>query len=279
MLLRGWKLFSLVDLLTLLRVYAENYARVIHCVSIVATALSTAESKPIRNDLILSALGQLDGIKPQLEAAELKNTALLIDDINLRWEQYHDVQVLAQHCDELLRCLERELKGRVLLLVPFSIQSIYKEPRKNWEDSILRFPQIVDNVDEMNWCFALGRYAASVFHSLLIVEAGLIELGKHIGVTDPKPGWDATTTKLRELCNIGHAKYAGTIPFTSIEQINQTAQSMKMAWRNKVNHEAGRLVVLNPQFTDKMAEEIIFATRSFMRRLAIDIPILKGLND
>lgn len=62
------------------------------------------------------------------------------------------------------------------------------------------------------------------------------------------------------------------IPFHSIEQINQAAQSMKMAWRNKVNHEAGRLVVLDPQFSPQAAEEIIFATRSFMRHLATDIP-------
>lgn len=272
----GWKLFSLVDFLMLLRVYAENYARMIHRVAIASMALSAGAQNVVQNDLIISALGFFDGIKPQLEAAELKMTAAKIEEISLRWKQYHDVQVFAIQCDELLRRLEDELNGRVLLLVPSSVHSMYTAPRKDWEEAIRRFPQIADNVDEMKRCFAFDRYAGSVFHSLLIVEAGLIEFGRRIGVTDPKPGWDATCKKLEEICKAGYAKYAGTIPtipFNSVEQINQAAQSMKMAWRNKVNHEAGRLVVLDPEFSPQIAEEIILATRSFMRRLATDMPV------
>jgi hypothetical protein len=260
------------NLLELLRLYTHNFIRVINCIAQVSTALSVNESQSIRRDLVISALGLLDGIKPQMEAAGLKDTVSQTERLQARWNEYQDYSVFSVQCAELLHRLEDELKSRVLLIISEDVQALYEKPRFGWEECILRFPQTVDNIDEMNQCFALSRYAASVFHSLLIAETGLIELGPHIGVTDGKTGWDATCNKLAGICEAGYKKYMGQIPFNSIEQINQCMQSMKMAWRNRVYHEAGRLVVLNPDFTERQAHEIIMATRSFMRWLAKEIP-------
>ena len=108
--------------------------------------------------------------------------------------------------------------------------------------------------------------------SSLIAEAGLIELGKHIGVTDGKLGWNATSKKLEAIVKAGHGGYSLAIPFNGLEQINQCVQSMKMAWRNKVSHEANRLAIMVPEFSEPIAKEVIYATRSFMSRLTIAIP-------
>jgi len=263
---------KVVSLLEILRLYAENYIRVIHCISQVSTSLSVNDTQSIRRDMVISSLGLLDGLKPQLEMAGLKNTVLQIEHLQARWREYQDYAVFSIQCVELLRRLEDELKSRVLLIIPEGVQALYSNPRTDWEGCILRLPQTVDNIDEMNRCFALSRYTASVFHSLLIAETGLMELGKYIGVTDPKLGWNATCMKLETICKPGRQTYTYAIPFNSIEQINQAVQSMKVAWRNKVNHEAGRLVVLDPQFTEGQAQEIIMATRSFMRWLAKEMP-------
>ena len=270
-LLCEWKLYQLVSLLALLRVHAENYVNVAGCLGQIHTALSVPQGQPIRQDLAISALGKLDGIRSQFEAVGLTTTVAQIDRINERWNQYHDYGVLLTQCQELLHRLEDELKNRFLLILPSGVQSRYSKPLAEWEECIGRFPQTIENIEEMNRCFALSCYAASVFHSLLIVEAGLIELGKYIGVTDPKVGWDGTCRTLENLCK-QRTTYSGPIPFASLEQINQIVQSMKLAWRNKVNHEAGRLSVLDPHFTPSIAEEIILSTRSLMRRLATDIP-------
>lgn len=258
----------MVNFLEILRIYAKNYVRMIHCIAQVSTALAVNDTLPIRREMVISSLGILDGIKPQLEAAGLTFTVSQIEQLQTRWNDYQDMNLFSLQCTELLRRLEDELKSMVLLIVAGDIQALYENPRSGWEECILRFPQTVDNVDEMNRCFALTRYTASVFHSLLIAETGLMELGKHIGVTDPKLGWDATCKTLEKICKSGRTQYAYTIPFNSIEQINQAVQSMKVAWRNKVSHEAGRLVVLIPEFTDQQAHEIIMATRSFMRWIA-----------
>jgi hypothetical protein len=263
----------MVNLLELLRVYGKNYVRLANCISLITAALSVKDADVPSEDMVISALGLFDGIRPQLVEAGLSNTVSQMERAEKTWNSYRDYGVFSSQCAEVLNRLEDELKARVLLMVPHGVQSIYESPRSGWEESISRF-LIVDNVEEMNRCFAFGRYAASVFHSLLIAEAGLIELGRHIGVIDPKAGWDATSNRLSALVRSGRKGHSLAVSFNSLEQINQSVESMKLAWRNKVNHEANRLVVMTPDFSEPVAQEIIMATRGFMRRLATEIPRL-----
>lgn len=111
-----------------------------------------------------------------------------------------------------------------------------------------------------------------MFHSLLVVEHGLIALGNHIGVSDPKPGWDATYRELDRLIRNRSALTGQHLNFNFLEQTKARLDSMKLAWRNKVNHAAGRLVIEKTGFSDVSAEEVIIACRSFMRHLAEGLP-------
>jgi len=185
-----------------------------------------------------------------------------------------NVLLLSQYLERMRLTLIDELATKLLFQLPSGKKEWFENPAKNWEKVVDRFPDAVTEIEEMGRCFALSRYGAAVFHSLLVVESGLIELGKVIGVTDPKAGWDATTRKLSDLVQGGHSKYPSslTISFAVCEQINQKVQTMKHAWRNKVNHVAGKLVVIRSDFAPDIAEEIIIATRGFMRTLATDIP-------
>lgn len=49
-------------------------------------------------------------------------------------------------------------------------------------------------------------------------------------------------------------------------------EALKNAWRNKISHAQGKLNLLSPAFTREIAEEILIATRAFMRRLAEGLP-------
>lgn len=102
----------------------------------------------------------------------------------------------------------------------------------------------------------------------------MVALGKHINAADPKRGWDATSRRLADLVNGGHGKLPTSLSgeFQFLEQVNQCVQTMKHAWRNKVNHVEGRLTVLATDFTPEIAEEIMMASRGFMRRLAAEMP-------
>lgn len=264
-----------VTLLDLLRFYAENYVRVAHCVSQISAALVPNDLSPQgKDDLVISALGLLDGIKPQCVEMGLDVSVKQIERINEIWNLYHDKALIAPMNEELLRRIGDELRSRVLFCLRPSVQEYFTEPRKEWSDCVSRWPETIDNVEEMGKCFALSRYAAAVFHSLLIVETGIVELGMFIGVTDPKKGWDATTKKLKVLIDGGRNNLPANLSghFAFLEQVNACIEAMKHAWRNKVNHVDGKLIVMNPSFTPDIAEEIMIASRGFMRRLATEMP-------
>ncbi|HEX4771323.1 MAG TPA: hypothetical protein VH351_10850 [Bryobacteraceae bacterium] len=179
----------------------------------------------------------------------------------------HDKSLRSEHVESLIGTISRELQSQIFLSVRDGRREFYSNPTKDWERSIERFPDAQEDIEEMNKCFALSRYSASVFHSLLVVEHGLIALGHHIGVTDPKPGWDATYKRLSWLIN-NRASMPPDLNYDFLEQTKVRLDSMKHAWRNKVNHAAGKLVIERTGFSDVSAEEVIVACRSFMRHLA-----------
>ena len=179
--------------------------------------------------------------------------------------------------------LERELRGRVVdetrgrefFVLTLQEASYYKQPLRGWETIVDRFPDALRDVEEAWRCFALSRYTAAVFHSLRVAEAGVLELGTFISVNDPLSNWAAVTKKLKKILD---ADYRTLTPFEQqnrpfFEQIHGTIEALKNAWRNKVSHALGKLMVMTgEEFHPDVAEEILIATRAFMRRLAEGLP-------
>jgi len=163
--------------------------------------------------------------------------------------------------------IERELGCRVFLSMTPAAETRFSNSRKGWEEILAVFPDATEDVEEMNKCFALSRYSASIFHALLVAEHGVVRLGRLLGVTDPKEGWDATSKKLQKVVDGGHDNNTSGVDFSFLEQVNVCLQVMKHAWRNKVTHVAGRPIVIKSEVADYIAEEMITATRAFMRRL------------
>jgi hypothetical protein len=79
---------------------------------------------------------------------------------------------------EFQKRLLDELQGKIFWSLTARESEFYRHPHKGWEEIIARFPNAVSDVEEAHICFALSRYAAAIFHSVQIVEMGLIELGK-----------------------------------------------------------------------------------------------------
>lgn len=269
---------KLVTLLEMVRFYADKFIRIMEL-------LRELEGRCSRNEILREGGRRRDEgwgemVRPEAEellqelAKELGEAHLPvatrhIDDLLSRLEQqdrFHSTDVRALH-DNVVR----ELSDPVFLVLPSDRKEMFANPVKGWEVIIRAFPDSQEDIEEMNKCFALSRYTAAVFHSLLVVEHGLIKLGQYLGVTDPKPGWDATYKRLDWLANNRGAVPIG-IAFAFIEQAKARVESMKLAWRNKVNHAAGRLMVEKTGFSDISAEEVIIASRSFMRQLAEGLP-------
>ena len=278
----------LITLLEILQVYASKFADI---VSHMQSAVNHIGSEPkfLEDPLFCSSvMMDLEQLEEICNAGELPVTNVLVRHLVGMFRLIYDpdegmaaLAAMVSKAPAIGGDLERmrltfidELSTKLFFQLRNEKKEWFEIPRKGWEKITERFPDTVTDIEEMSKCLALSRYAASVFHSLLIVERGLIELGRAIGVTDPKPGWDATCNKMKILLDGGHKSYPPslTIGFSALEQINQAPQSMKMAWRNKVNHAAGCLTVMSSDFVPDVAEEIVLGTRGFMRRLATDLP-------
>jgi hypothetical protein len=169
-----------------------------------------------------------------------------------------------------------ELFGQYFLSLTPSEAERLDQWQKGWEIILQRFPDAMRDVEEMNKCFALGRYTASMFHALHVAEWGAICLGDVIGVTDPKKGWGPTKKKLHEFVDAGHASLPASLngKFEFLEQMSREIDSMVLAWRHKVDHAANHLAIVpNTDFTPDIAEHIIGAVRIFMQRLLEGIPV------
>jgi hypothetical protein len=178
---------------------------------------------------------------------------------------------------ELSERLIAEMAAKSFFYLSISEAEYFKNPLKKWEQIVARFQDIITDVEEASKCFSLSRYGASVFHSTQIVEVGLIELGTYIGVNDPRSGWTAVTNKLTAIIKKAHADRTDFEKrnFDFLEQIHGTTEALKNAWRNKIGHAQGRLILMSKDFSPEIAEEILFASRAFMRRLADGLPPLE----
>lgn len=184
-------------------------------------------------------------------------------------------EAMASLLGEATRRLRDEAGIYMLLRVSIERVRFYQEPRAGWDEVIARFPDTASDIEEASICFALERYAACVFHCVQAIEIGLIVLGTFIGVSDPKSGWTAVTGKLSTL--VTKTKYPDLDPlyqthFAFLEQMHGAVGALNTAWRNKISHAQGRLIVMTADFSPRVAEEIMIASRGFMRRLATDLP-------
>jgi hypothetical protein len=264
---------KVVSLLEILQSYADAYAKLAHVAAAFICRLRyVPEFEDSRRQQLVNGLEEA---LPHCERSELTLTAVhllrLLNDVKAGVDRSE----LSAKLIELESRLEDELKTKLFFQLPLSKRDYFENPRKGWDEVIQRFPDSVMDIEEMRKCFALSRYPACVFHSVNAVEAGLVGLGNFIGVRDPKSGWTPVTAELERL--VVKTKYPDLGPkfqncFPFLEQTHATCVALKSAWRNKISHTQGRLAVMTADFSPDVAEEIIVASRAFMRRLSTEMP-------
>lgn len=260
----------------LMRFYAESYVRIVKYLKELEVILTfdASQSTAAKREYLTAAESQEATAFLAFTSAGCKEIGLevcalhaseLLGKLHRRELTAHDVQALHE-------ALDRELSCNFYVGIAQSRKDYYCKSQKGWEEIIAKFPSAIDDIEEMNKCFALCRYPAAAFHSLMVLEHGLVALGHLLNVNDPKRGWDASCKALEKVVAAGHSANSTGLPFEFLEQLNACVQTMKFAWRNKVNHATGKPVVMHGGFAPYVTEEIIMATRSFMRRLAERLP-------
>jgi hypothetical protein len=174
---------------------------------------------------------------------------------------------------ELRERLEDELQSRVFLSLSVKDGELYEKPDDKWHPVISRFYKLRHDIEESSKCFALGRYAAALFHVLLVAEFGVIKVAELFGAAGDKPGWGA----LDRLQRINDKKWNDKTPLEQqhadfLKSVLPLAFAIKDSWRHKISHVDNKLDWTDTDFSPEVAGEIISATRGFMRRLAQGLP-------
>ncbi len=270
--------------LDILRSHAEAYVRAAHALTLISHLIDehNREQSDVRRDKpLLNRLEQnLLSLHEHCEHLPMTAKAIMNLVVTIRspkmlakWTQTE--MTLLQSIAEIQGRLEDELSLSLFFLLPIERKKYFDKPLEGWQEVIARFPRAAADVEEMSKCFALSRYTACVFHSVSAIEAGLLDLGKFLGVTDPQSGWTAITKELERI--VVKTKYGDRSPlhqqhYAFLEQMYGVAESLKSAWRNKVSHTQGKPILMTNDFSPDVAEEIMMASRSFMRRLATELP-------
>jgi hypothetical protein len=275
---------GIVSLLDILRAYAEAYTRAARSLTLAFAEVSKHQlnNTDVReNTLLLKRLrSQLNELLPHCKHLPMTTAAisrlLTVLDAPETMAQWRQTALsLMSWITDIITRLEDELSLNLFFKLPQDKKRYFDGPVDGWEDVVARFPETISNIEEMSKCFALSRYAATVFHAVRAIESGLLHLGKFLGVEDPKSGWTAVTSKLETL--VTKTKYSDLSQqykdcFSFLEQMHAVTQAVKSAWRNKISHAQGSLVLMTEDFTPDIAEEIMIASRAFMRRLATEMP-------
>jgi hypothetical protein len=275
---REWEFSSLLEIL---RLYANAYCRLMVHVSNAAMQIASVNESQRDGEMAEQIIGILVPLLGEMDA-ECKRIGMEASSnvIGLaleRWQDYHDMRLLMTQCASITQVVEKEFKSKVCFILPRSSQEIWANPVKGWEEILKAFPDTQGDVEEMSKCRAFGRDAGAVFHVLLVVEHGLIELGKFVGVVDPKPGWEPTCKAVDKIVNSNRNNLSPQLKehFSFLELINKDMNSMKAAWRNKVSHAANHLFVMTSDFRPEVAEKIITACHGFMLLMATEGPSKK----
>lgn len=234
--------------------------------------------QPVPEEMVREQPSTLKAIAKHCDDAGLEDAqphiARMLERLEGKYGGY-DAARLNADFNELHWRLQDEMGKILVMRIPKDRQEFYDNPLKGWERIVERFPKALSDVEEAHKCMALDRYSAAVFHSVQIVEAGLIELGTFIQVNDPLSGWTSVAQRLKKIIETNYQDLSAfekaNRPF--LEQLQGTVEALKNAWRNKISHAHGKLTIMTgEEFHPDVVQEILSATRAFMRRLADGLP-------
>lgn len=214
------------------------------------------------------------------EGANLSNSAAAIDELCglLRSWSIPSFATLraadaVSRLDEIDRAVRREMKAVLFILMSPNQAEQYEHSTKDWEDAIERWPKIKTDVEESSRCFAFERYGAAVFHSMLVAEFGVVQIGDFFKVSGDKPGWGC----VKRLEAILGKPIKDRSPFEQGHSgfLNDTMRLIHAVkdWRHKISHVDNWIIWQDTDFSPQRAEELILATRGFMRHLAAELPL------
>ena len=173
-----------------------------------------------------------------------------------------DLNVVFGDLEYISGQLKEELGSCLFLHVPPAAADYITNPQEGWQSTLDKFPSTMLNVEEGSKCFALGRYTASVFHTMRVLEAGITALAKVFGVSADRTTWHVVINSIEsEITKNNKSLGAGWPDQQFYSEAATQFRHFKDAWRNHVMH--ARL-----DFNEEQARAISDHVRDFMTHLS-----------
>lgn len=209
------------------------------------------------------ALKWHNNVKEQCEAIGLTISSKCISEMIRRIQ---DEKPTAGEWSPLLAHLEKtirwELEDKLFLYVPPDAARFYDQREMFGSEVNAKFPTIQFDMVEAGNCYATGRGTACVFHLMRIMEVGVQELGKSLGVAMVNQKvWQNILDEVNKAIKSLDPKDPKTVELC---QASANLYSVKLAWRNEVMHP-------KDIYTLEEAENLIRQVKIFMGHLTTTI--------
>ncbi len=147
---------------------------------------------------------------------------------------------LHENIIQLREMIINELKEVLLIFIPRE-KAIWLEKERNVNAQFAQsFPSALDDYKEVVFCYASGRYIATVFHSMRILEYGLKALAEDIGLIFDVQQWGTIIDQIeKEIGNIRKTMPKGPAKSERLQFLSEAAKEFayfKDGWRNYVSH-------------------------------------------
>jgi hypothetical protein len=200
-------------------------------------------------------------VKKQCESIDLRVSALCVGEFLRNVDVTGSVssKQLSKVLSEVENTIRREMSCVQFFYMPSEQTDFYSQNELFGAQVNAKFPSIQYDMEEAGNSFAMGRGTACVFHLMRIMEVGVREFGKKLGVSlVNEKNWQNILDELNKAIKILSPKAAGTV---EMSQASANLYAVKLGWRNEVMHP-------KDTYTLEEAKNLIGQVKLFMGQLA-----------
>lgn len=219
------------------------------------------EQLPEGDQIISDTLGQLDDVARLCVAYGFKSLLRETERSRGVIEQRCTYRELSGIADHLRDGIQDEFADVVLLWI---------EEKEYYQQDELFGPKVGEHfkgaafdIKEAGSCYAAGRYTASVYHLMRVVEFAKNSIAKRVDYPDARPNWDGVLNfidaELKRERDKMSELFKGDLEF--IGGIAAHMRAVNIAWRRRVAH-------VERTYTQEEAKRILQETRNLMQHIA-----------
>jgi len=172
---------------------------------------------------------------------------------------------LGSECDEVHRTAQSELSRIYFGFIPEAKQGEMLSAQVLWKATFDKFPSAKKDALMASRCFALECNDACVYHSMMVLERGMLALAKNLKVK--KAGaraWETIIDDIETEIEKRQGKLRARKPADFLTFLSEAAKEFryfKDAWRNHTAH--GRA-----QYDENDARKVLIHVRDFMEHIS-----------